>query len=262
MEKIELSDIDLSSMKKSKIQGTKSTIYENGDECIKILDGLYPEEKELLYEKLIDMDDITIDGVLMPEKLIMDYGDLCGYTMKNFKDSINLNDYFLKKRYINSQDLFGAIKKASIILRNIHDKKIVCQDLSFDNILINNEGNIMFCDIDGCKYGYHKSPFVSVLLARLMLDYRNENIVLSKNTDRISMMISMLYLMYLKEVQELSKRQYNSLSKHIKTLKNIRKYTDRLINRKKEISEIPYLDELIDDSGDYVIDRMKQLNLK
>lgn len=262
MDKIRLNDMDLSSLKKSKVQGTKSTIYENGDECIKILDGLYPEEKLLLYKKLLDMDGITINGVLMPVSLVMKNDTLYGYVMKNFKNSINLNDCFNNTRYINCADMLNAIKKASLILKDIHSKGITYQDLSFDNILIDQGGNIMFCDIDGCQYKEHNSPFVSLLLKRLINDYRKEAIYISENIDRISMMISMLYLMYFKEVQKLTKKEYHSLSDNIKTLENVRKYANVLIDRNGKIFNIPYLDELIDDNDDFVIDRDKQLSLK
>lgn len=262
MNKIKLSDINLSSLEKCKIQGTNSTVYENGDECIKIIDKLYPNEKQALYKKLLDMDGINIDGVLMPIDLIIENDNLCGYTMRNFKNSINLNDYFASTRYVNCADILKAIKKASLILRNIHSNGIIYQDLSFDNILIDKEENVMFNDIDGCQYKEHKTRFVSLLLKRLINNYRNELVYISEDIDRVSMMISMFYLMYFKEVQKLSKKEYHSLLDNIKTLENSRKYANILVDRNSIISDIPYLDELIDDTDDFIIDRNKQLSLK
>lgn len=262
MDKIKLSDINLPSLEKCKIQGTKSTVYENGNECIKILDRLYPSEKQDLYRKFLDMDGITISGVLLPISLIVENDTLYGYTMKNFKNSINLNDYFASTRYVNCADILKVIKRASLILRDIHSKEIIYQDLSFDNILIDKDGNIMFSDIDGCKYKEHRTQFISVLLKSLINDYRRELVYISENLDRISMMISMFYLMYLKEVQKLSKKEYHSLSDNIRTLDNCREYANILVDRSNMLSDIPYLDELIDDSDDFIIDRNKQLNLR
>ena len=208
------------------------------------------------------MDGMTIDGVLMPVSLIMQNDILHGYIMKKFKNSTNLNDYFNNTRYINSADILKAIKKASLILKDIHSKEIICQDLSFDNILIDQDSNIMICDIDGCKYKEHSSPFISLLLKVLINDYRKEPIYVSENTDRISMMISMFYLMYFEEVQKLTEKEYHSLSDNIKTLENARKYANILIDRNSKIFNIPYLDELIDENDSFVIDRNKQLSLK
>ena len=169
MNTINIKDIDLSKLKKLNSQGTKSTLYEYNDKCIKILDGLYDSEKISLYRK--------------------------------------------------------------------------------------------FRDMDGCKFGNHSSQFISLLMKSLIIDYRKEKIHISRNLDNISMLISMFYLLYLKEIQTISKRNYNSLANNIKTLENSRKYANILIDKNNYISSIPYLDELIDDNDNYIIDRYKQLTL-
>lgn len=95
MNKINLNDINLQALKKTQYQGSNSTVYENKDICIKILNGLYPNEKEILYNKFIDMENIKIDGVLLPIDLIMKDNTLYGYTMHNFKNSTTLNIFLL-----------------------------------------------------------------------------------------------------------------------------------------------------------------------
>lgn len=263
MEKIKLSDIDLSSLTKSKNQGTKSVLYENGDTCIKIFNDSSEDEKVLLYRKFLEMEELSISDVLFPTGLIVEDDKLQGYIMENFKDSINLYDYFTSSRYVNCKDIFKAVKKASFILRSIHSTGIVCQDLSFDNILIDREGNIKYCDVDGYAYNGNMSPYVSILLKRFLFDYRKDkNCVVSENTDRISFMLSFFYLMYLKEVQEISKRNYRSLSDHIRTLENMRKHVKALVNKRGNLPDMPYMDELIYDTDDYTIDRVKQLSLR
>lgn len=71
MDKIKFSDINFSSLQKLQQQGNTSTIYRNGNTCFKILDGLYKEEKEQLYEKLISIDGINIPNVILPKQLII-----------------------------------------------------------------------------------------------------------------------------------------------------------------------------------------------
>ena len=58
MEIVKLNDIDLSNLEKSRFQGSTSTIYKNNDTCIKMLDKLFPEEKEIIYRKFLAMDGI------------------------------------------------------------------------------------------------------------------------------------------------------------------------------------------------------------
>lgn len=260
MDKIKFNDIDFSSLQKLQYQGTKATLYRNKNTCFKILDGLYEEEKEALYRKFLDMDGIKIENVLLPKELIIQDGNLQGYTMDYFKDSMPLSDRFMV-RYVDCKKLFYYVLKASKVLRIIHQNDIICQDLSFENILIDKAGNIAFCDLDGCSYKEHIAPFISTLTKNFLVDYRNDKISLSDNLDRISMMISFYYLIYAKEIQNLTKRQYHKLSDKIITLENSREYANMLVDRSNPIGEIPYLDDLIDTRDEYVYDREKQLSL-
>ena len=260
MENIQFNDIDFSSLQKPKQQGTKSTLYIDENICYKILDGLYEEEKSDLYKKLLDMDGIKIEGVLLPKQLIVKEDKLFGYTMDYFKDSVPLSDKFIG-RYIDFKLILDYLLKASRILRDIHDEKIICQDLSFENIIVTKDGNVAFCDLDGCCYKDYISPFISMLMKSFWVDYRQERMPLSTNLDRVSMMISFYYWIYIKEIQDLSRREYTKLSKKIKTIDNARIYANSLVDKSTSISYIPYLDELIDISDDYVFDREKQFSL-
>ncbi len=263
MEKINLDDIDFSKLTKLKNQGTKSIIYRDKNICFKIFKYLYDDEKEALYKKFLEIEGISIKDVLLPKSLIMKNDKLQGYTMENFKDSMSLFDYFTSTRYVNCKDILAAFEKSSLILRDIHNTGIICQDLSFDNILIDKWGNIKYCDIDGCYYNKNMSPFISALLKSFLIDFKNESSCnISKNTDRLSLMLSFFYLMFAKELQTVTKKKYNLLSTNIKTLKNMREYANVLVDVKSNIPKIPYIDELIDKADDYVIDRAKQMGIK
>lgn len=259
MDKIKFQDINFSVLKRLQFQGTQATIYRDGDTCFKILDGLYEEEKEVLYRKFLDMDGIKIDNVLLPRQLIVENGKLKGYTMDYFENSMPLSDKFI--RYVECKKLFNYVSKASQILRTIHQNGIIMQDLSFENILVDKDGNVAFCDIDGCNYNGYRSPFVSILTKNFFIDYRKEKIHLSDNLDRISMMLSFYCIVYGRELQKLSKRKYHKLSDKIYTLESLREYANVLVDKNNNISEIPYLDESIDLTDDYVIDRKEQLSL-
>lgn len=261
MEKIQIKDINFSTLQKLKQQGTKSTIYRSDNMCYKILDGLYVDEKKELYCKFLEMDGIQIDNVLLPKQLIVQNDELLGYTMDYFADSMPLSDKFLF-RYVNCKETFNYVLKASQILRDIHSHGIFCQDLSFDNILVNDNGKIVFCDLDGCSYGSYVSPFISVIMKNFFVDYRDEKMFLTTNLDRITMMISFCYWVYGKELQNLTKKEYRKLSNKLDTFKNIKQYANELMDKTTSIGEIPYLDELIDPNDKYIIDRNKQLSKK
>lgn len=72
MDKIKLNDIDLSKLEISKNQGTKSTIYIQDNLCIKILDKYLQKEKEILLKKILEMDGLFIENVLLPKSIIIE----------------------------------------------------------------------------------------------------------------------------------------------------------------------------------------------
>lgn len=259
MEQIKLKDINLNSLKKLQQQGTKSTIYRNGTSCIKMLDGFYEEEKDALFKKFLDMEGLEIDNVLLPKELIVSNGKLEGYTMDYFP-SVSLNSKF-EVRQVDTKVLFDYVYKASKILREIHRNGIICQDLSFENILVDDNGNVKFCDLDGCSYKDNVSPFVSLIMKRYFIDYRKEQILLCTNLDRVGMMLSFFYIVYAKELQKLNRKSYSKLAEKSNTLEEMRKYANLLLDRSNPVPAIPYLDELIWLDDDLVYDRDKQLSL-
>ena len=261
MEKINFKEINLSTLRKLKSQGTQSTIYTDGVICYKFLDGLYSDEKRDLYRKFLDMDGIKINDVLLPQTLIMKNGNLKGYTMKYFANSIPLSDKFFK-RYFNCNELFVYVVKASKILRNIHNNGIFCQDLSFENVLVDDNGNIAFCDIDGCTYREHNSPFFSLIFKEFLVDFRNSKVSTIKDVDKISMILSFYLVMYGEVLQKITKKQYHALSDNIQTLKNLQNTANILVNKNYPIKDIPYMDEIIDLNDNYEIDRKKILTMK
>lgn len=261
MEKIKLSDIDFSKLHKLKYQGTKSIVFSQDDTCFKMFTGLYPEEKEELYRKFLEIDGIKINGVILPKCLIVQNGQLEGYTMDFFKDSMSLFDRFASSQYADVHQILDAVKKASQILREIHKNEIICQDLNFDNILINNSGVINYCDMDGCKYKDYESPYLSYMLKRFVFDYRKEkNLDITENTDRLSMMLSLFLLFYLKEIQKISQRNYQRLACDVRTLQNLEEYAECFRKRRSVIPEVPYIDELIDERDIGYLNRENQLD--
>ena len=259
MEQIKLKDINLNSLKKLEQQGTKSTVYRNGTSCIKMLDGFYEEEKDALFKKFLDMEGLEIENVLLPKELIVSNGKLEGYTMDYFP-SVSLNDKF-EVRHVDTKVLFDYVYKASKILREIHRNGIICQDLSFENILVDDNGNVKFCDLDGCSYKDNVSPFVSLIMKRYFIDYRKEQLLLCTNLDRVGMMLSFFYIVYAKELQKLNRKSYSKLAEKSNTLEEMRKYANLLLDRSNPVPAIPYLDELIWLDDDLVYDRDKQLSL-
>ena len=68
--------------------------------------------------------------------------------------------------------------------------------------------------------------------------------------------------MYGEVLQKITKKQYHALSDHIQTLRNLQNTANMLVNKKCQINDIPYMDEVIDLNDNYEIDREKILTIK
>lgn len=261
MDKIKFNEIDFSTLQRLNTNGSKGTLYRDDKVCFKLLSGLYPREKESLYKKFMEMDGLKIDNVLLPKDLIIKDEKLVGYTMDYFEDSLNLAIKY-SGRYIDCKQLFSDLTKASLILKELHQHNIIYQDLSFMNILVNTKDEVAFCDIDSCSYSDHVSPFFSYILKRFIVNYRKDKLYLSENIDKISLMLYLCLFLYDKELQKLSKKQYHTLSDQIQTLENFRGYANILLDKNVCIytQEFPYLNELIDTTDDYIVDREKNFS--
>ena len=191
MEIINYKDIDVNSLNLVALQGTQSEVFVKGDKCYKLVTTLYPTEKKSLEAKFKAMDGIEIDNVLLPKELIMDNGLLMGYTMEYFPDSFNMFDRFARVKKIDVNEIFKATIKVSKTLKEIHDKGIILQDFSFENILINGKGDIRFSDIDGCTYKGINSPFISTIMNNYY-QYMMKTPKIDENLDRQSLFFSML----------------------------------------------------------------------
>lgn len=216
MNRINVQDINFSLLKTMSHQGSKSIIYEDEDICYKMfrLNCFSYDELDILKKKLIDMDGIEIEGVYLPIDLIVNNDRLVGITLNKFKKSMSIYDKF-SGNIIDFKELFNYIMKACQILREIHKYKIICHDLSFDNILVDNSGNVAFCDLDGCFYNGYESPFISMPMKKLICIYRGQEFVASENFDRISMLVSLYYLIYNKYLYSIPKTSFDILSSNV-----------------------------------------------
>ena len=255
MEIIKYNDLDFSKMKKLTSQGSTSTVYETDNHCIKILDKMTPEEKNLIRLKLQEIDGLRIDNVLLPTKFIYNNHSFIGYFMDRFPNSTNLYDNFDQTDIIDFNAFLKALYKTSEIMRDIHNNGIILQDFSFDNILIDKNGNVKICDIDGCSYKGYQGAFMSIIITNYYGIIFRKIFDINQELDKQSLLFSMLVFIYGTYINKM--KQYDELVDKSKTLQNIRPIFESLIKDLK--TEIPYLDELIDLSDNFSFNRAEQI---
>lgn len=255
----EFKNLNLSTLNTFKYQGGLSTIYEDGDTLIKVLDGLSDYNKKILYKKAKAMDGITIDNVLLPDTYYIEKGRVKAYSIKNLKCYQSFYNYYIPKRFVSCNHLFSTTKKASFILKNIHKEQLLVNDISFDNILLNSEGDVFYVDFfDGCSFGKYPGNIYSYILEDYLKYCKRQDMPTeeSENRDRLSFLLAFWNLIFDQNIETTSKRKYEKVSDHVATLQALKKYRNILLDRSHATPEIPYMHELIKDSDNYRLDRV------
>ena len=174
------------------------------------------------------------------------------------KNYISFSNYYNSKRFIECNDLLELTKKASFILKDIHQEKMLVNDVSFQNILLNKEGDVQYIDFfDGCSFErYHGGLYSDLLINYLSHHEEKHQLTESTNQDRLSFLLAFWELIYAKNIEKVSRRTYEKASKQVTTLQILKAYRNILLDRNYATPKIPYLYELIADSDDYKIDRV------
>lgn len=245
MERIGIEELDLAGMKKYINQGNNSTIYEDDTKMIKVLNQYYDEEKEELFYKSQAMDFFHIDAVVWPREIYVKNNQVEAYMMEKFSHSKTLTEKYENYGLLDQQRLFGSLKESSLILREIHKEKIIGNDISFDNILINNKGQLKYIDLfDSCHYGpYCSSSFIPSRLQFFMNLYRKEtDFPYNQNMDRLCLLLAAYGLINGK------KDIANFILSKTNTVGNINQCVSKLKNTDpaKAFPTVPYIDELVD----------------
>ena len=221
---------------------------------------LTDEEKRDMLKKFELIGDIDLDGVLTPIDLIVDGKKLERYSMNFFPYSLNVAEYFRKRKEVKISDLNSIFIRSAKILKGVHDKRLIYQDVSNDNILVSNRtGEVAFCDFESCAYKsingkkIIEGPFYSRDLSDYIEDYKDDYLSPSTNNDRLSLLLAYLRLIFGDNIPNISEYQYDELSDRIHSLRELKNIIEALKARDADIPEIPYLDDVLEKDESYII---------
>lgn len=259
MEKIKLKDINFFLLRKSKMQGSRSCVYFYKDKCIKIFDEQSLSSSKSILKLYESLDGYYNYNVLLPQTLIMDGDQLVGHITRRIKGKRVIDVFETEKQDLNYQQFFAIVKEISKILKELHNDDIIVSDLDFENILVTKDNEVFFCDTDSYNYGNISNLIISGILWQFMYDYRNECVSISKNSDRLSLLLAFMQTMYFLIPQRINYNYYKKYEVDIKTLQNLRNLFYELLNTDIKIRTIDYLDRFIDDTDSGIISRNEQM---
>lgn len=245
MNTIQLSEINFNNLKKLTKQGTLSTILRDETNCYKFMKHLDKNQLKHLKNKIKYISKLDKKHFLVPENIILDDGNFVGYTMRYFDNSTDLYNRYTNSDYIDYSEFNSDLIKSSKALREFHKKGFVFLDMSFSNILKNSEGEIKLCDFDGSIYNKKIDLPITSQILNDYAEYKDEKIKVNPNTDRLSLLLSMYVALFKKEITDVKEEEYNYLADRIRSLKILKFYYKTLLDKNKDIPDIPYLDILL-----------------
>ena len=263
MEILQFKDINFKELKKGIHKGTNSVIYIDNDTCYKFFnENIDNFEKIRIKRMFYELDDINNSGILLPKCIIMHGNYFVGYTMKKINGK-TVNDIYLReKKYIDCNYFFSIIEKITDILKELHQLGIIVTDFNFDNILLDQNDNIYYADVDSFSYKSNVGQITSVLLTNYLTKYNMKIYRFDQNTDKLSLLLSTLQVLYSIEPSKITNSYYNYYARRIKSLSNMKPLYKKIINTDKNLCNVDYIDEYIYDNEKYIIDRKKQLVIR
>lgn len=247
MEIIREEDIDFIKLKRLYCKvNSESIIFYNKTKLYKMfkeLSNWQLRRKKTKIELLHDGGELK--DVVMPKEQIVNGIYLSGYTMDNIKNSIPIFDFTSRSKSIN--EFLNLIYRVSLSLRTIHNdpRNIVVGDLSFSNIIIDENMKHYFVDFDSCMID--KIPMDRI--PAILDDYtKKRNIRLreiNQDTDKFCLMLSTLYTIFRKDIDHVTMTEFDEKAERVNTLKNMREIVLDIKKNGNKIPNVPYIDEVI-----------------
>jgi len=179
-----------------------------------------------------------IDGCSKKEKMV-------GYSMP-YIDGKTLKEFYQEN---NILEFIRVLIEVSKRLETIHkdERNIVISDFQFNNIMLDSINNPYFIDMDSFKVGNLKTNCYS---SNLALYARNRKVkqvssYLSKETDKISFILSFLGMIFNDYIDNITLYEYDKKSESIEFLKDLRQSFIELKDKNIFIPNVPYMHEVI-----------------
>lgn len=247
MEIIRERDIDFSNLKKLKCDvNSESRLYYDEDTIYKMFKNLSFKHLRRKQKKIeLLSDGAVLNSVVMPNQQILKGFVLSGYTMDYINDSLPLFEF--TRRSQNVYVFLQLVRRLSLSLKEIHNdpRNIIVGDLSFSNIIFDDDFKHYFVDFDSCMIDGISSDRICFLLSDYINKRGKYRIDINENTDRLSLILCTLYTIFLKQIDEISMYDFDMVADKVEMLKNMRNIVLEIKKYGKIIPDVPYLDEII-----------------
>ena len=243
MKIIDIRDINFKKLELLEVFSSESTLYFDNEQVYKLYDKHEVDVSKQKQEKILLLNECALpSNVVVPNTLIQNDNLMYGCIMKYIKNSKPLIKYknenvFLKLLYEVSQSL-------SIIHNDA--RNIVVGDLHLNNILIDNNQNHFYVDIDSCMINGIREDRLPRNLMQYLINRSHYDIRASKETDKLCMILSIINALFDKDIDCLSMEEYDRKTIQTNMPIKLREVIIDIKNNKHDIPYVPYLHEIIE----------------
>lgn len=251
--------------------GTEGWLIKIDNKIIKVFDKrkMGNDDIEMMVNKLLILENFyNCDKYIIPDELLY-YNNECVAYVRNFIEGLILS-MKVHENDFNNKEYINILKRISDFLKLQHKKGIVIGDLSFQNIVIDNNNDFNFFDIDNIGIGKNrglragKIPYTTSKL----LDSNNQTITredITPKFDKLSLLVEFInneFSMNNKMYHNANDLNYYELYKRINAKKDLISAIEKVRNFNKHTLkddiEIPYLGDVL--TGDEtLINHVKKL---
>lgn len=244
MKKISIRDLDFNKLTYKDYYNEESDIYIGNNKLYKLFKSFDYEELENKEKKIEILNNKNLDkSIIIPDIIITQNDCFRGCGMDYIDNTRQLFSY--KKHYNDLNNFMKIVNFVSNVLENsIHKNNIVVCDLSFSNIIIDEELNPYFIDFDSCSVDNIKTQVIASLLS-YYYKYRKVTIDINQNMDRLSLILNTLYIIFRKKIENISLYEYDELKEQIYFLEELKELFLELKKQERFIPDVPYISEFI-----------------
>lgn len=194
-----------------------------------------------MQKKLEEIENLHKDYISNPTDIVYNYDlDLDGYGQRLINGE-KLNSLVNRRTILEHMK---TIVKISKNLEDLHNSNVVIGDIGFHNIMIDENGNPIFIDIDSVSINEFKSKTVSTLLGNYY-GRKNKFVDIGTNSDNIGLYLAVFKTIFGREINFIANDTYLHEISSCPILSDLYEVYSMLSKRNEKIPNVPYLHQVL-----------------
>lgn len=188
------------------------------------------------------LNELNKDYIPKVHEILKDNVEIKGYS-QDYIQGETLHKLLIKRGILENIKTIIEVSKNMEDLHNSEGNPVI-GDMHFENIIVDQNNKPIFIDIDSFGIGNLEADNIPLLLWRY-LEYHNMDITKNQNTDRLCLILNLLYKTIGRDVTHLAEFAYQDYAYTYSFLKGLQPVFIELKRAKSNVPEVPYLHKVL-----------------